>query len=143
MYLVNKSILTFLATTVIFFIFGYIENSEFSLILSFIAAMFLVALPNTVFLLLISVINKKNRIFYKVKFLLLEILLLLLCYKVVEWSINKIPQRYRFDVTSSSIRIKSYFASPFTEVYSYLILFIILFCMRKIIGNRFNESEEK
>jgi len=129
-YFKNSGILAF-TSVVCFTILGYIESPSFNLILSIIYSLFFVAIPNIVFLLLLSWLNKEYKIYFTIPFMVLEVVLLYLIGLLVRISITYIPEQYRFETTSSYISIRSCFTSPYTEIYQYVVLFFVLFSIKK------------
>jgi hypothetical protein len=98
--------------------------------LSIIYSFFLGAIPNSVFLSIICLVNKEYKIFFTIPLMILEVILLYLIGLIIEKTINYIPENYRFETTSSFTSIRSCFAFPYVVLYQYLILFYVLYVFK-------------
>lgn len=127
----KKSGILAIVTVVCFTILGYIETKDFNIILLIIHSFFLVAIPNIVFLLLLSWLNKEYKIYFIIPFMVLEVILLYLVGMLIRKGVDYIPDQYRFDSASSNTSIRSCFTSPYIEVYQYVILFFVLFLIKR------------
>lgn len=128
-YLKNSIILT-IVLIVCYTILGYFESPSFNVLLSIIYSFFLGAIPNSVFLSIICLVNKEYKIFFTIPLMILEVILLYLIGLIIEKTINIIPENYRFETTSSYTSIRSWFAFPCVVLYQYLILFYVLYVFK-------------
>ena len=131
----KKCSLLALISVICYTILGYIETKDFNLILLIIYSFFLVAIPNIVFLLLLSWLNKEYKVYFTTPLMVLEVILLCIIGLFVRMVITYIPDQYRFEKTSSYTKIRSCFASPYVEIYQYIILFFVLFLYLKLKAN--------
>lgn len=100
----------------------------FALIITFISF----GLPNAVFLLLIYFLRIGQDFFLKMKYLVIEIILLGSIHYLVDKAVLLLPNEYWFYSTPTISRRKFYFQEDFIILYSFVILFIVLFLINKI-----------
>lgn len=127
----KNSVTLVLISVVAFSIIGYIEAPDFSLILLIIYSFFLGAIPNAVFLLILCLLNKEYKIYYRLSLMILEVFLFYTIDFLLKKSIAFIPTHYRFVTTPSYTSIRDCFTFPYTEIYKYIILFFVLFLIKK------------
>ena len=100
----------------------------FALIITFISF----GLPNAVFLLLIYFLRIGQDFFLKTKYLVIEIILLGSIHYLVDKAVLLLPNEYWFYPTPTISGRKFYFQEDFIILYSFVILFIVLFLINKI-----------
>lgn len=134
-YFKNSAILAFIST-IVFSILGYIEAPDFSIILQVVYSFFLGAIPNAVFLFILCLFDKEYKVYYRLSHMILEVILCYIIGLLVKKSIAYIPEQYRFEVTQSYTSIRSFFTSPYIEIYQYIILFLVLFFIKRFFFNK-------
>ena len=128
----NKSFMLIIVSCIIFTIMGHFDSRGYNLFLLIIYSFFLVAIPNTFFLLLLCWFNKEYKIFFRIPQIFIEVLLLYIIGLSVTKSIAYIPAKYRYETSSSYTSLRFYFTSPYIEMYQYLILLVFLFYIKKL-----------
>ncbi len=108
------------------------ERHGFDLSQMLIALTFFATIPNILFLLFISVINKDFKIYCSFPWIFVEIALLVLSNFLIRFIIHIIPEQIKFETTADTYRIHNYFSFPFVELYIFIILFFNLWGIKKI-----------
>lgn len=132
---IRQFIKVFILTSFMFSLPMFIEKETrsidwfvFALIITFISF----GLPNAVFLLLIYFLRIGQDFFLKTKYLVIEIILLGSIHYLVDKAVLLLPNEYWFYPTPTISGRKFYFQEDFIILYSFVILFIVLFLINKI-----------
>lgn len=131
-----------IVTTILLVIIGYIQSPAYGLILAALATFIYISIPNVIFILLICFINKDNKLFYTLPFMMIEVLLLSFLISMVDKIIAIIPEQYRYETTSSHKSLKPFFSHSIRDVYAYITLFFILILIRRIYMSKSKKIKE-
>jgi hypothetical protein len=130
-YLKKNSILAVILI-VFFTTLGHLESPSFSIFLMIIYSFLFGAIPNSIFLSVICLLNTDYKIFFTLPFMIFEVISLYFIGQIIEKTIKYIPEQYRFETTSSYTSIRTYFTFPYILFYQYLILFVVLYIFKYV-----------
>lgn len=101
-------------------------------ILTFIISFISMGLPNVIFLLFIYFLKIGQIYLLKTKYLIIEIILLMSTFYLVNEAIDLIPNNIKFYHTSTVTGLRYYFQDSFIILYSFIILFLVVFIFDRI-----------
>ena len=130
--IIRNSIIAFFLTVV----FGLLYNLTMSPNDSMGFAWSLIILPifgafNLCFLLIVYITRLSKSIIINLKYIVFEIVIFFLTYIGVSSLLDKIPYKYRFEITPTRTVIKFYLTYPFEFIYTFLLLTILVLILRK------------
>lgn len=101
-------------------------------ILTFIISFISMGLPNVIFLLFIYFLKIGQIYLLKTKYLIIEIILLMSTFYLVNEAIDLIPNNIKFYHTPTVTGLRYYFQDSFIILYSFIILFLVVFIFDRI-----------
>jgi hypothetical protein len=133
--LLRQFIKVFILTSFMFSLTIFIDNETrsvswflFALVITFISF----GLPNAVFLLLIYLIKIGQDFFLITRYLFIEIILLGLIHFFIDKAVLLLPSEYKFYSTPTTTGRKFYIQADYIILYSFVVLFVVLFLINKI-----------
>lgn len=128
-------VLTSLINVVVAFIVGPVTYRffDFVLFVGLLSAVF-VGIPNVIFLLLMHYLKINREILPNIKYLILETIVLNILGETISKLLDLVPSQYKFEHTAGNTSLRIYFSPDFEILYTFIVLFIALLFIKRILG---------